>query len=130
MSYMGLDIGTSGCKAVVAFEMRVNIEILGRAGVAIREFRATGGGMRNARWNQLKSDVLGVPIAAISTTEAGCCGAALLGAAAKSGVPVQRLAEEWVRPQTVFEPDARRNAYYREQFERYRQLYQAVRKMA
>lgn len=114
----------------VAFEMRVNIEILGRAGVAIREFRATGGGVRNSRWNQLKTDVLGVPITTISTTEAGCCGAALLGAAAKSGMPVQRLAEEWVRPQAVFEPDARRNAYYREQFERYQRLYQAVRKMA
>ena len=114
----------------VAFEMRVNIEILARSGMPIREFRATGGGARNARWNQLKADVLGVPISTISTTESGCCGVALLGAAAKSGAPVQRLAEEWVRPETVFEPDSRRNAFYQEQFQRYQQLYQAVRSIA
>jgi xylulokinase len=114
----------------VAFEMRVNIEILARAGVAIREFRATGGGARNALWNQLKADILGVPISTISTTEAGCCGAALLGAAAKSGVPVERLAEQWVRQETVFEPDARRNAHYQQPFQRYQQLYQAVRSIA
>jgi xylulokinase len=114
----------------VVFEMCVNMGILMRSGVAIREFRANGGGARNARWNQLKADVLGIPIATISTAEAGCCGAALLGAAAISGVPVQRLAEDWIRPQASFEPDSRRHAYYQEQFRRYQQLYQAVRGMA
>ena len=113
----------------VAYEMRVNTEILARSGVRIREFRATGGGARNDRWNQLKADVLGVPISTISTTEAGCCGAAMLGAAAKLGEPVQRLAAEWVRPQAVFEPNSRRHAFYGEQFQRYRQLYQAVRNL-
>ena len=39
--------------------------------------------------------------------EAGCCGAALLAAAARLGVPVERLAEEWVHPRAVFEPDPR-----------------------
>jgi xylulokinase len=113
----------------VSFEMRVNTEILARGGVAISEFRATGGGARNARWTQLKADVLGVPIATISTTEAGCCGAAMLGAAEKLGMSPQQLAEQWVRRQTVFEPDARRHAYYCEQFKRYQHLYQVVCKM-
>ena len=111
----------------VLLEMRVNTEILARSGVAIREFRATGGGARSARWNQLKADILGVPITTVSTTEAGCCGAALLAAAARLGVPVERLAAEWVRPQAVFEPDPARQARYREQFPRYQRLYQAVR---
>ena len=108
-------------------EMRVNTEILARSGVAIREFRASGGGTRSARWNQLKADVLGVPITTISTTEAGCCGAALLAAAARLGVAAEPLAAEWVRPRAVFEPDAAKHARYREQFARYEQLYQAVR---
>jgi xylulokinase len=111
----------------VLLEMRVNTEILARSGVAIREFRATGGGTRSARWNQLKADILGVPITTVSTTEAGCCGAALLAAAARLGVPVAHLAAEWVRPQAVFEPDSARHARYREQFARYQRLYQAVR---
>jgi xylulokinase len=111
----------------VLLEMRVNTEILARSGVAIREFRASGGGTRSARWNQLKADVLGVPITTISTTEAGCCGAALLAAAAQLGVAVEQLAAAWVRPQAVFEPDAAKHAHYREQFVRYQRLYQAIR---
>ena len=114
----------------VAYEMRVNTEILARSGVAIREFRATGGGAMNARWNQLKADLLGIPISTISTTEAGCCGVALLGAAAKLGIPIQRLADQWVRPQATFEPHAERHAFYSEQFLRYKELYQAVRKIS
>jgi xylulokinase len=113
----------------VAYEMRVNTEILTSSGVAIREFFATGGGARNARWNQLKADVLGIPIHTITTVESGCCGAAMLGASAKSGVPVQQLAKEWMRLQAVFEPNPRRHAYYSEQFQHYQQLYQAVRKL-
>jgi len=113
----------------VAFEMRVNTEILARSGVPIREFRATGGGARNAQWNQLKADILGVPITTVSTTEAGCCGAALLAASAQQGVPVQRLAEEWVRPDVVFEPNPRRHTHYQECFQRYQLLYEAVRNL-
>jgi xylulokinase len=113
----------------VAYEMRVNTEILARSGVVIREFFATGGGARNARWNQLKADVLGIPIHTIATTESGCCGAALLGASAISGVPVQQLAETWVRPQAVFEPNPRRHTIYSQQFQQYQQLYQAVRSL-
>jgi xylulokinase len=111
----------------VLMEMRVNTEILARSGVAIREFRASGGGTRSARWNQLKADVLGVPITTISTAEAGCCGAALLAAAARLGATVEQLAAAWVRPRATFEPDAARHARYREQFARYQRLYEAAR---
>jgi xylulokinase len=111
----------------VLLEMYANTEILARSGVIIRGFRATGGGARSARWNQLKADILGVPITTISSMEASCCGAALLAAAARLGVSVERLAEEWVHPRAVFQPDPARHARYREQFPRYQRLYQAVR---
>jgi xylulokinase len=111
----------------VALEMRVNTDILARSGAPIREFRATGGGARSARWNQLKADILGVPITTVSTTEAGCCGAAMLAASAHMGVPVQSLAEAWVRPSAAFEPNPRWSAHYEERFARYQQLYRAVR---
>lgn len=110
----------------VALEMRVNTEILAQAGMAIREFRATGGGARNSRWNQLKADVLGAPLTTVSTTEAGCCGAAMLAASAVTKAPLRELAERWVHPGSVFEPNPRRHARYSEQFERYRRLYLAV----
>lgn len=129
----GLRLSTSrgellrGLLEGVALEMRLNTEILAQAGVTIREFRATGGGARNGAWNQLKADVLGIPIQCVLTTEAGCCGAALLAASAHSGEPLSRLAAAWVRLGAVFEPNVRQHAQYDERFPRYEQLYQAVR---
>jgi xylulokinase len=129
----GLRLSTSrgellrGLLEGVAFEMRVNVDILAQAGIAVSEFRATGGGAGNHRWNQLKADVLGKPMATVSSTEAGCCGTAMLAAAAHRNVPAAQLAERWVRCEAVFEPNPRRHAYYEDQFHRYRRLYQAVR---
>ncbi|MCY3022146.1 MAG: FGGY family carbohydrate kinase [Planctomycetota bacterium] len=110
----------------VAFEMRLNLDILQRSGVAIRELRATGGGARNAAWNQLKADVLDTPITSVAVTEAGALGAALLAAAADCSTPPQALAKEWVRTGAVFEPDAKRAAHYRARFEEYKRLYPAL----
>jgi len=119
----------------VAFEMRLNLDILQRSGVSIRELRATGGGARNAAWNQLKADVLDKPITSVAITECGAMGAALLAAAggefgraaAGSRTTAQALAREWVRTGQVFEPTRSRAAHYRAQFEQYRCLYPALR---
>ncbi|MEX0680215.1 MAG: FGGY-family carbohydrate kinase, partial [Balneolales bacterium] len=42
----------------VAFEMRLNLEILGNSGYQISEFRAVGGGAKSETWTQLKADVM------------------------------------------------------------------------
>jgi len=117
----------------VAFEMRLNCDILQRSGVSIRELRATGGGARNAAWTQLKADVLDKPITSVGITECGAMGAALLAAAALSAdsgtsrTTAQALAREWVQTGQVFEPDQSRAAHYRAQFEQYKRLYPALR---
>lgn len=111
----------------VAFEMRLNLDILQRSGVSIRELRATGGGARNAAWTQLKADVLGKPITSVAVTECGALGAALLAASADSGTATQALVREWVRTGQVFEPDQSRAAHYSSQFVQYKQLYPVLR---
>lgn len=113
----------------VAFEMRLNMDILRRSGVAIHELRATGGGARNAAWTQLKADVLGKPITSVAVSECGAMGAAMLAAAADTRTATQALAREWVHTGQVFEPDASRVAHYSSQFERYKQLYPALREL-
>jgi xylulokinase len=110
----------------VAFEMRLNLDILQRSGVNIRELRATGGGARNPAWTQLKADVLDKPITGVAVTECGALGAALLAAAADNGTAAQVLAQEWVRTGQVFEPNQARAAHYRAQFEQYKRLYPAL----
>ena len=110
----------------VAMEMRLNLEILQQAGVAIRELRAIGGGAGNPALLQLKADVLNRPITRVAVTEAGCLGVAMLAHAAASGGDVRELARAWVRPLAVVTPNTALVAHYAEQFARYRRLYPAV----
>ena len=111
----------------VAFEMRLNLEILQESGGAIRELRAIGGGAKSVFWTQLKADVLGRPITTLNVTEAGCLGVALLACAAVTGQPVPTLVQQWVKPHITLTPRPAAARWYDEQFARYRQLYPALR---
>jgi len=112
----------------VALEMRLNVDILQRAGLGIREFRAIGGGAKNPALTQLKADVLGRPITTLAVTEAGCLGVALLACAARTGAKPQELVTTWVKTTSVVEPDLRRAEYYEQRFAQYKELYPSIRR--
>lgn len=50
----------------VAFAIRAQVEDLRTAGVPVTELRVSGGDARLRSWNQIKADVLGVPVATIA----------------------------------------------------------------
>ena len=110
----------------VAMEMRLNVDILDRAGLAINEFRAIGGGAKSPQLTRLKADVLGRPITTLEVTEAGCLGAAMLACAAETKTPPRQLADTWAKPACTIDPDEKRATRYTEKFERYKQLYPAL----
>lgn len=111
----------------VALEMRLNVDILERAGLGIQEFRAIGGGAKNHALTQLKADVLNRPITTLAVTEAGCLGVAMLACAAHTGAKPRELVTQWVKTTSVVEPDPRRARCYEDRFEAYRQLYPVIR---
>jgi xylulokinase len=113
----------------VAFEMRLNLDLLERSGCPIAELRAIGGGARSPRWNQLKADVLGKPLTTLDVTEAGCLGMAMLAAAAVTGTPVTTLAAQWVRPVATVTPRPAWQEWYARRFADYRELYPALRRL-
>ncbi len=114
----------------VALEMRLNVDILDRSGLAISEFRAIGGGAKNPLLTQLKADVLGRPITTLEVTEGGCLGVAMLACAADGGgARLRELADVWVKPTSTVEPDRRRAQRYAEKFEQYKQLYPTLCKL-
>ncbi len=114
----------------VALEMRLNVDILDRCGLAISEFRAIGGGAKNPLLTQLKADVLGRPITTLEVTEAGCLGVAMLASAADGDVArLRELADIWVKPTSTVEPHQRRARRYTEKFEQYKQLYPTLSKL-
>lgn len=87
---LGLSTNTTASdilKAIVeglVFEMKLNVDLLKKCGIKIRELRATGGGSRSDYWMQLKSNILGIPIYRMKVYEAGCLGAMMLAAVSTS----------------------------------------------
>ena len=96
----------------VAMEMRLNVDLLEQAGLAIDEFRAIGGGANSHVLTQLKADVLGRPITTLAVTEAGCLGVAMLACAAVTGASPRELVDTWVETRDAVEPDPARAARY------------------
>ncbi len=114
----------------VAFEMRLNLDILDRCGCRIDELRAIGGGAKSAWWTQLKVDVLGKPITTLNVTEAGCLGVAMLACAADTGESLASLAKRWVKPVARVTPQAAASEFYAERFALYRELYPAFKRIS
>jgi xylulokinase len=111
----------------VAFEMRLNLGILESAGCHLEELRAIGGGSRSPMWNQLKADVLGMPLTRLEISEAGCLGAAILACASDTGRTAAQITAEWVKPGERFEPVSSNVDRYNGQFDRYKRVRPAMR---
>lgn len=131
---VGLTLGTKsrdlylGCMESIAYEMRLNMERLGLAGVKFDRLVATGGGARSDLWMQMKSDVLGIPFEALEVEDAGTVGCAMMaGVACGAFRDMGEARTAMVRKSRSFEPDAARHARYGDVYARYVKLYGAVR---
>ena len=113
----------------VAFEMRLNMEILAGSGCEIDEMRVIGGGARSDTWTQLKADVTGKKITTLNITEAGCTGVAMLACAAHRGEAVGELANKWISPRSVIKPSPGNISWYNKRFEVYKKLYHSIREL-
>ena len=81
---LGLTMNTTAAQIYRAgleglcFQMRSALEILQKAtGFTVEGIRVVGGGARNDLWNQIRSDVSGLPVVTTSQQEATVLGAAL-----------------------------------------------------
>ena len=64
----------------VCFVLRKNVEDILAKGTKISGIVATGGGAKSDVWCQLQADITGLPVEVPAVTEAGCLGAAMIGA--------------------------------------------------
>ncbi len=113
----------------VAFEMRLNLEILQQSNYSIHELRAVGGGAKSLTWTQLKANVLNKKITTLNITETGCYGVAMLACSAKTGRHISEIAKQWVKPSVLIEPEAQYSGWYTKKFEEYKVLYKALKKL-
>jgi xylulokinase len=111
----------------VAFEMRLNLDILRESGYKVNELRIIGGGARSGKHVQLKADVIGMPVTILDVTEAGCLGAAILAKGFDSQENVGKIVSLWVRTLSKAEPGNK--DHYDKKFETYKKLYPALKSL-
>ena len=79
-------------------------------------------------WLQMKADILGVPVTALATADAGTTGSALLaGIACGAFAGLPQAAKAMVREKETFLPRPDMQARYEIHYQRYKKLYAAVR---
>jgi xylulokinase len=96
-------------------------------GTLFTELRITGGGENSAVWNQIKADVLGMPIVQIRNGGGAPMGAAMLagvGAGVFSSLP--EASAGWVSLGQRYDPDSERGEYYQNRIARYEALLGAL----
>lgn len=131
---LGLMLGTTKgdiIKALlegVTFEMRLNLECLENAGVAVERLVAIGGGAKSPTWLQLKSDIFRRPVSALTVSEAACLGAALIaGTTTGEYSSLGEATERTVHVTRTYEPQPEMAARYDERYAIYRGLYPTLR---
>ena len=132
--FFGLSLATSKAAMIrailegTAFALRHNVEVAQRAGVAINEVRSVGGGSRSALWNQIKADVLGIPVALPQTSVGAPFGDAILVGLGLGLYPdIQATLSNMIKIKTRFEPNPRNHAQYTEMYGVFRSTYEHLR---
>ncbi|MBV9465103.1 MAG: xylulokinase [Solirubrobacterales bacterium] len=114
----------------VAFGLRDSLELIAELGERPELGRVSGGGARSDLWMQIVASALELPLERVAVDEGAAFGAAILGGLAAGVWPdVERAVAATVRPRDRIEPVEEWVEPYREQRERYRRLYPALREL-
>ena len=116
------------CMEGVCYEMYLNYIYITKAGAAPKKLHATGGGAKSSVWMQMKADILGIPIVALKTVDAGTVGSAMLtGIALGVFKNIEDAANHMVEQVTTYIPREKYHKLYMEEYKKFEKLYGAVR---
>lgn len=118
------------CMEGVCYEMYLNYENVLKAGAAPTKLHATGGGAKSQVWMQMKADMLGIPIVALKTVDAGTVGSAMLtGIALGVFKDLEDASKAMVEQTAIYEPRAEYHERYMEVYKKFAKVYSAVREL-
>jgi xylulokinase len=114
----------------ICYESALNMELLAQSGIKINNLRIVGGGAKSRRWNQMKSDIYGIPCTTLQGEEAGAIGSAMLaGVAINKFDSLEQSVTELIKEDETFLPRREYTERYVVYFERYKKLYKAIKKI-
>ena len=112
----------------VAFGLRDNLELLNSLGVAPSTAALSGGASKSSVWRQILTDIAGIPLYSINSSEGAALGAAILAAVGAGAWPdVPSACGDLIRAVDVSDPSAAGVAAYERLYPIFRQLYPALR---
>ena len=101
------------------------MEVAARAGAEVREMRSVGGCSRSDLWNQIKADVLGLPVLLPRTSVGSPFGAAIIAGMGAGAFPdVRNSLSEMVQIGRRFEPNQANHERYSEIYQVFRNIYE------
>lgn len=127
---LGLDMSTNRGQVIkgildsVTYETKLSVDVMEKAGIALRELRAIGGGAKSPRWLQTKADIFGKPVIAMDVSEAACLGVAILaGVAIEAFSSIEEGVTRMVRIERTYEPDMANHQRYMEKAQHFALIY-------
>lgn len=114
----------------VAYEAKMNIDALAKAGIKIEHLTACGGGSRSNSWLQLRADIFNIPIDVLEFEEAGTLGAAVMaGVACGMFDDIEDGVQRLVRTKKTYTPNTRNHHRYIGSFSKYKKIYQHIKQI-
>jgi xylulokinase len=98
-----------------------------KSGIKIDEIRSIGGGSKSKLWNQIKADVLGIPIVILQDSNGAAVGDAYL-AGIGSGIftDIRSTLKSNIKIESKYQPQQAVHTYYQERYARFRSLYESL----
>ncbi len=132
--FFGLSLATPKAALIrailegTAFALGHNVEVARRAGIQVSEMRSVGGGTRSTLWNQIKADVLGMPVQLPRAPVGAAFGDAVLAGLGLGLYPdFGGALRDMVRLETRYEPNRENHWRYQDIYRVYRSLYEHLR---
>jgi xylulokinase len=129
--FFGLSLATSKAALVrailegTAFALCHNVEVAKQAGIQVSEMRSVGGGTHSSLWNQIKADVLGLPVQLPLAPVGAAFGDAVLAGLGLGLYPdFSDALRGMIRLETRYEPNMENHLRYKDIYRIYRNLYE------
>ncbi|MCF7941510.1 MAG: xylulose kinase [Spirochaetia bacterium] len=115
------------CMEGISMDMKDMIGSLEASGFTMNNIRILGGPTRSEVWNQIQSDIYGLPVATLTVSDAPLVGAAILaGYGAGIFSSIEEGSDALVSIHTCYEPDEAAHEQYRQMYELYQQAFKAL----